>query len=58
LAPPDRPEAGVKKFRQHDKLPKRVAEVHDDPIHEKDLDESRQHRPEDDRGGKDRRDKK
>jgi hypothetical protein len=48
----------VKKFRQHDKLPKRIADAHDDPIHETDLDESRRHRPEDDRGDKDRRDKK
>lgn len=47
----------MKKFKQHEKLPKKIAETGDDPIADKDLPERSRHRPEDDQGDAHRKDK-
>ena len=47
----------MKKYGQKDKLPKHIADAHDEPIADKDLDAKRRHQPADDHGDANRKDK-
>jgi hypothetical protein len=48
---------GKHKYGQKDKLPPDLGRFGDDPIHDKDLPPESKHRPEDDKGDANRKDK-